>query len=202
MSWASKAGHDRLTRCCLGRHAYATEGTEAIYSVELGLPHVQKLEVLMTFIRQGTCAPDAARARMWAFPPPTASFVPPAPASLPDVGLPLHAAAESGPDRNVDACASSGGEGQSSSSTSDSSSSTDSECSDPPGKRIRNSREQEAVVATGGWVVHRRSQILRRMYRDKVLVCGRPRTDHYRVVTDISRMGNLMCKTCERNSSS
>ena len=50
LAWASKAGFDRLTRSCLGRHAYATEGTEAIYSVELGLPHVQKLETLIRFI--------------------------------------------------------------------------------------------------------------------------------------------------------
>ena len=202
LSWSSKAGHDRLTRCCLGRHSYATEGTEAIYSVELGLPHVQKLEVLMTFIRQGTFAPDAARARMWAFPPPTAGVVQPAPQVLPDPKPPLPAESDVGPAGNADAPSSSGGEGQSSSSTSDSSSSSDSESSDPPGKRMRSSREQEAVVATGGWVVHRRSQILHRVYHDKVLVCGRPRTDHYRVVTDITRVGNLMCKTCERNSSS
>ncbi|CAE7949787.1 unnamed protein product, partial [Symbiodinium sp. KB8] len=32
--------------------SHTSRGTEAIYSVELGLPHVQKLEVLMTFIRR------------------------------------------------------------------------------------------------------------------------------------------------------
>ena len=50
-----------------------------------------------------------------------------------------------------------------------------------------------------GW--KRRVQILHRVYRDKVLLCGRPRTKAYEVVEDITRMGNLVCKTCERNAS-
>ncbi|CAE7242420.1 unnamed protein product [Symbiodinium sp. CCMP2592] len=52
-------------------------GTEAIYSVELSLPHVQKLEALIKFIVNGSFAPDASRALMWAFPPPAAEIASP-----------------------------------------------------------------------------------------------------------------------------
>ena len=200
LSWSSKAGHDRLTRCCLGRHAFATEGTEAVYSVELGLPHVRKLETLMRFIVQGAFAPDAARARMWAFPPPAAAAE--LVQELPTIpGGPVLAEPKPGEAADADPGDSSGGEGQSSASTSTSSSSSSSESSDGGNqKRARVAQGSAPVEATGGWVVHRRSQILHRVYRDRMLLCGRPRTDHYQVVPDITRMGNLVCKTCDRNA--
>ena len=72
----------------------------------------------------------------------------------------------------------------------------------PPGKQPRRAvAEGPRLEAEGGWVVHRRSQILHRVYREKVLLCGRPRTKAYEVVEDITRVGNLVCKTCERNAS-
>ena len=202
LAWASKAGFDRLTRSCLGRHAYATEGTEAIYSVELGLPHVQKLETLLRFILKGTFAPDASRALMWAFPPPTAEV---SSVAAPEPGFASQPEAlQSEPLGERDAA--SGDEGQSVSSTSSSSSSSESGSSgteaSPPGKQPRRAvAEGPRLEAEGGWVVHRRSQILHRVYREKVLLCGRPRTKAYEVVADITRMGNLVCKTCERNAS-
>ena len=100
----------------------------------------------------------------------------------------------------------SGDEGQSSCSTSSSSSSSESSSSDgdarPLAKRARVSAAvPNRIDAEGGWVVHRRSQILHRVYREKILVCGRPRTPAYKAVEDVTRMGNLVCKTCQRNSS-
>ncbi|CAE7214389.1 unnamed protein product, partial [Symbiodinium sp. CCMP2456] len=156
LSWASKAGFDRLTRCCLGRHAYTTEGTEAIYSVELGLPHVQKLESLLRFIVTGTFAPDASRSLMWAFPPPAGEVAPPAQqviASEPVVGIP-EVPTDIGEEASVD-------EGQSSCSTSSSSSSSESSSSDGDAKPLaKRARVSDAVPnridAEGGWVVHRR----------------------------------------------
>ena len=139
---------------------------------------------------------------MWAFPPPTAevsSVAAPEPgfASQPEA-LPSEPLGERD--------AASGDEGQSVSSTSSSSSSSESGSSgteaSPPGKQPRRAvAEGPRLEAEGGWVVHRRSQILHRVYREKVLLCGRPRTKAYEVVADITRMGNLVCKTCERNAS-
>ena len=43
LAFASKAGLSRFTRACLGRHVLATESSEALYSVDLGLPGVQDL---------------------------------------------------------------------------------------------------------------------------------------------------------------
>ena len=147
LSWSSKAGHDRLTRCCLGRHAFATEGTEAVFSVELGLPHVRKLETLMRFIVQGAFAPDAARARMWAFPPPAAAAE--LVQELPTIpGGPVLAEPKPGGAADADPGDSSGGEGQSSASTSTSSSSSSSESSD--GGNQKRARVAKGSAARGG----------------------------------------------------
>ncbi|CAE7248599.1 unnamed protein product [Symbiodinium sp. CCMP2592] len=201
LSWASKAGFDRLTRSCLGRHAYATEGTEAIYSVELSLPHVQKLEALIKFIVNGSFAPDASRALMWAFPPPAAEIASPGHFTVPVETSSVPLADERSGAMEPD----SGDEGQSSSSTSSSSSSSESDSDgEPEGSPMKRRRaacaDDKRVEPEGGWVVHRRSHILHRVYRDKILMCGRPRTQAYDLVEDITRMGNLVCKTCERNS--
>ena len=71
LAFASKAGLSRFTRACLGRHVLATESSEALYSVDLGLPAVQELEELLAYIREGTFVPDAAKAFRWnwTFPP-------------------------------------------------------------------------------------------------------------------------------------
>ena len=58
-SEASKAGLSRFTRACLGRHVLATESSEALYSVDLGLPAVQELEELLAHIREGVFLPGA-----------------------------------------------------------------------------------------------------------------------------------------------
>ena len=173
LAWASKAGFDRLTRSCLGRHAYATEGTEAIYSVELGLPHVQKLETLIRFILKGTFAPDASRALMWAFPPPAAEVSGVAALETGFTGKPGAFPSE----QLGEGDAVSGDEGQSASSTSSSSSSSESGSSDsgasPPGKQPRRAiAEGSRLEAEGGWVVHRRSQILHRVYTVRKCSCA------------------------------
>ena len=71
LAFASKAGLSRFTRACLGRHVLATESSEALYSVDLGLPAVQELEELLAYIRDGTFVPDAPKAFRWNwdFPP-------------------------------------------------------------------------------------------------------------------------------------
>ena len=127
---------------------------------------------------------------MWAFPPPAAEVS----------SVAALAPGSTGQD------AMSGDEGQSASSTSSSSSSSESGSSDsgagPPGKQPRRAvAEASKLEAEGGWVVHRRSQILHRVYRERVLLCGRPRTQAYEAVEDITRVGNLVCKTCERHAS-
>ena len=62
LAFAPKAGLSRFTRACLGRHVLATESSEALCSVDLGLPAVQELEELLAYIREGTFVPDAAKA--------------------------------------------------------------------------------------------------------------------------------------------
>ena len=57
----------------------ATESSEALYSVDLGLPAVQELEELLAYIREGIFVPDAAMAFRWNwnFPPePPADWLP------------------------------------------------------------------------------------------------------------------------------
>ncbi|CAE7208514.1 unnamed protein product [Symbiodinium sp. CCMP2592] len=196
LSWASKAGFDRLTRSCLGRHAYATEGTEAIYSVELSLPHVQKLEALIKFIVNGSFAADASRALMWAFPPPAAEIASPGRFPVPAETSSVTPAEERPGAVEPD----SGDEGQSSSSTSSSSSSSESDSDGGSEGSLTKRRraglaDDKRIEPEGGWVVHRRSYILHRVYRGKILMCGRPRTQAYDLVEDITRMGNLVCKT-------
>ncbi|CAE7578426.1 unnamed protein product [Symbiodinium sp. CCMP2592] len=198
LSWASKAGFDRLTRSCLGRHAYATEGTEAIYSVELSLPHVQKLEALIKFIVNGSFAPDASRALMWAFPPPAAEIASPGHFTVPVETSSVPLADERSGAVEPD----SGDEGQSSSSTSSSSSSSESDSDgEPEGSPMKRRRaalaDDKRVEPEGGWVVHRRSHILHRVYRDKILMCGRPRTQAYDLVEDVTSCGAAMTSLVE-----
>ena len=203
LAWASKAGLDRLTRSCLGRHAYATEGTEAIYSVELGLPHVQKLETLIRFILKGTFAPDASRALMWAFPPPAAEVSGVAALETGFTGKPGAFPSE----QLGEGDAVSGDEGQSASSTSSSSSSSESGSSDsgasPPGKQPRRAIAEGSRLESGRWLggASALPDFAPCVYREKVLLCGRPRTQAYEVVEDITRVGNLVRKTCERHAS-
>ena len=71
LAFASKAGLSRFSRACLGRHVLATESSEALYSVDLGLPAVQELDEVLGYIRSGCFVPDAPRALrwQWEFPP-------------------------------------------------------------------------------------------------------------------------------------
>ena len=58
LAFASKAGLSRFSRACLGRHVLATESSEALYSVDLGLPAVQELDEVLGYIRSGCFVPD------------------------------------------------------------------------------------------------------------------------------------------------
>ena len=64
LSWASKTGLGKDVRALLRRH---TSGTEAIYSVDLGLPAVQELEELFWYVRKGIFCPDAEKHLRWAW---------------------------------------------------------------------------------------------------------------------------------------
>ena len=61
LCWASKAGLGKEVRALLQRHTSAVSGTEAIYSVLLGLPAVQELEELFWYVRKGIFCPDAEK---------------------------------------------------------------------------------------------------------------------------------------------
>ena len=208
LAFASKAGLSRFTRACLGRHVLATESSEALYSVDLGLPAVQELEELLAHIREGIFVPDAARAFRWNwdFPPePPANWLSFDPEPKPVSTIPEPVCIEVKDEAEVTIPA----EGElldhpsptepaltSSSSGSSSDSSSESEC--PANKRPKVSGDL-STLAGSSWVVHRKSRILHRVFRENMLLCGRPLTSAYAPAPGAEDLLNPVCKSCHKH---
>ena len=165
------------------------EGTEAIYSVELGLPAVRQLEGILKQIRDKEFRPDASRAEMWRFP-----LSPPASSS--DAKAPVKAA------QAIEVKSESEGSEQSSSSDesveSDSGSSSSSSDEEPAPKRRQVQGKLLPSESGGDWVVHKRSHVWHWTYGVNMLMCGRKRT-HVCEVSGKSAPSGPVCTTCRRN---
>jgi len=61
LSWAAKYGLALPDRNILGRHSDATRDTSAVYSRDLGVAAVRKLQGMIDSIAEGTFAPDESR---------------------------------------------------------------------------------------------------------------------------------------------
>ena len=61
LSWAAKYGLSLPDRNILGRHSDATRDTSAVYSRDLGVAAVRKLQGMIDSIAEGTFAPDESR---------------------------------------------------------------------------------------------------------------------------------------------
>ena len=54
-------------------------------------------------------------------------------------------------------------------------------------------------IAADSWVVRKKSSILHRLFREKVLLCGRNFSQAYEVTSQVSDILNPVCKTCSRH---
>ena len=210
LAFASKAGLSRFTRACLGRHVLATESSEALCSVDLGLPAVQELEELLAHM--GVFVPDAAKAFRWNWnfspeppgewrslnpePEPVSSIPEPVCIEVKDeaeVNLPCQERAEEGMEGEVHDHPSPT-EPALTSSSSGSSSESSSESESPTNKRPKVGGDQ-GTLAGSSWVVHRKSRILHRVFRENMLLCGRPLTSAYAHAPGAEDLVNLVCKS-------
>ena len=198
LAFASKAGLSRFTRACLGRHVLATESSEALYSVDLGLPAVQELEELMMYIREGVFVPDAAKAFRWnwTFPPEPPEVWPSLdPAPEPVLLDPKPVCVEvknEGEARTIgQEHVNEGGVGESpapiepalTSSSSGSSSESSSETAEVACKKPR-------VVGPS---------FLHRVFRENMLLCGRPLTGAYVDAPGAEELSNPVCRSCHKH---
>ncbi|CAE7836634.1 unnamed protein product [Symbiodinium sp. CCMP2592] len=173
LAWSSKAGLSSESRAILGRHAKSVESSEAIYSVELGLPAVKQLEGILRQVRDKEFRPDASRADMWRFPP-----SPPATVAGAKVSKPLIPSVEVKSESEASDSESSSSE-ESSGGHSDSS---DSSSGSPPAPKRRPQAESQRLILSekgGEWVVHKRSHVWHWTYGVNMLMCGRKRSHMY-----------------------
>ena len=211
LAFASKAGLSKFSRACLGRHVLATESSEALYSVDLSLPAVQELEELLAYIRDGTFVPDAAKAFRWNW-----TFPPEPPDDLyhlnttpePVLLNPEPVCSEVKAEAEIDLVSQDGEEAgledggpmepvlTSSSSGSSSESSSDSEGSAHKRPRLSGIVAQ---IAGSSWVMHRKSRILHRVFRENMLLCGRPLTAAYVDAPGAEDRSNPVCKSCHKH---
>ena len=216
LAFASKAGLSKFSRACLGRHVLATESSEALYSVDLGLPAVQELEELLAYIRDGIFVPDAARAFRWnwAFPPeppedwcqmnpvPEPVLLDPEPVCnkvKDETEVNLLSPEGDGQVLEVDGRASPAPtEPALTSSSSGSSSDSSSESEGPACKRHRVVGAA-VPIAGSSWVMHRKSRILHRVFRENMLLCGRPLTAAYEEAPGAEDRSNPVCKSCHKH---
>ena len=84
----------------------------------------------------------------------------------------------------------------SSSSGSSSESSSDSES---PAKKKPKIGGDQSALAGSSWVVHRKSQILHRVFRENTLLCGRPLTSAYAPAPGAENLLNPVCKSCHKH---
>ena len=213
LAFASKAGLSRFTRACLGRHVLATESPEALCSVDLGLPAVQELEELLAYIRDGTFVPDAAKAFRWnwTFPPEPPEAWPsldpaPEPVLLDPEPVCVEVKDEEEAQGKCQEHANESGAVESptptepalASSSSGSSSESSSESSGAACKKPRVGGPS-GPIAGRSWVKHCKSLILHRVFRENMLLCGRPLTAAYVDAPQAEELSNPVCKSCHKH---
>ena len=213
LAFASKAGLSRFTRACLGRHVLATESSEALYSVDLGLPAVQELEELMMYIREGVFVPDAAKAFRWnwTFPPEPPEVWPsldpaPEPVLLDPEPVCVEVKDEGEAQDIGQEHVNEGGVEESpapiepalTSSSSGSSSESSSETAEVACKKPRVVGPS-GPIAGRSWVMHRKSRILHRVFRENMLLCGRPLTGAYVDAPGAEELSNPVCRSCHKH---
>ena len=84
------------------------------------------------------------------------------------------------------------------SSSSGSSSDSSSESEGPACKRHRVVGAA-APIAGSSWVMHRKSRILHRVFRENMLLCGRPLTSAYEEAPGAEDRSNPVCKSCHKH---
>ena len=203
LSWAAKFGLAPAVRATLGRHAYATASSEAIYSRDLAVEPVRKFADVIKQIAARTFLPDSLRSGYFSFPPSPPLLA--GPTEPQDVETELRAVVKEEAfaggqmtDGPVLVEASSEDDGSESSSASISDASEDD--AQAPAKRCR----VEDVPGQRSWFMHRASRKLHllsgqqeKSVLDRVFACGRAFSDSYTRAFGIM-LQNDKCAMCCR----
>ena len=203
LAWSAKFGLAPEIRATLGRHAFATKSTQAVYSRDLAVEPVRRFAEVIQQIAKGQFLPDSLRSSYFAFPP--------APSGAVISGDSLNSSEALGPqvkdesagnigahDAVVQVEASSDGSVSETTSESDEGGSDRERCR--PSKRSHAEASSESVI----WYMHRGSKKLHmlrgqedRMLLDRAFVCGRQWSDAY-TRAGLADMENAKCATCTR----
>ena len=181
LSWAAKFGVQREERMTLGRHASATQGTDAIYARDLTVGPTRSLQHVLDEIARGGFTPDAPRSNY--FPVLTQdSEVPRSRRSQEPIKVELDPVVPVEVSDDED---------------SSSSSSTDSSSPDSmQGVHMRPAKRARPME--GAWVIHVKSRIIHVVSPedDKFLLCGRPLSGNYRPTAEADEWA-VECRLCK-----
>ena len=182
LSWAAKFGIPREERMTLGRHASATQGTDAIYARDLTVGPTRSLQHMLVEIARGGFTPDAPRSNYFSETTRSTGLADHRP-------MPTPIKVEGQATGEVEV---SDGEGSSSSSSTDSSST-----SGRPVRPLRRAPKRPRQV-DAAWVIHVKSKIIHMVSPedDKFLLCGRPLSGNYRP-TSIDDEWETECRLCK-----
>ena len=166
LSWSSKAGISREDQASLGHHADAVRGTDAVYSFDLAIGPVQRLEAVIAQIASGEFTPDAPRSKFWNFPPKPFERAADAPnvVASPNSVLPETGGAdpvEEGSDKEPQVSSESASESEAESSSS---------CEPDKRPRVRALLVPEPQA---NWHVHLKSRVLHLPYSARLFHCGK-----------------------------